>query len=74
MELELVIDTIRNDIKRTIEMHILIFDISFQEKRMFNEHVPFSMNVEWARPFFLRMLNEHDPLFYECLISTPFFI
>ena len=32
MELELVIGTIRKGIKSTIEMHILIFDIAFQEK------------------------------------------
>ena len=32
MELELLIGTIRKGIKSTIEMHILIFDIGFQEK------------------------------------------
>ena len=32
MELGLVIGTIRKGIKSTILMHILIFDISFQEK------------------------------------------
>ena len=32
MELELVIGTIRKGIKSTIKMHILIFDIGFQEK------------------------------------------
>ena len=32
MELELVIGTIRKGIKSTILMHILIFDIGFQEK------------------------------------------
>ena len=32
MELELVIGTIRKRIKRTILMHILIFDTGFQEK------------------------------------------
>ena len=32
MELELVIGTIRKGIQSTIEMHILIFIISFQEK------------------------------------------
>ena len=32
MELELVIGTIRKGIKSTILMHILIFDIDFQEK------------------------------------------
>ena len=32
MKLELVIDTIRQDIKSTILMHILRFDISFHEK------------------------------------------
>ena len=32
MEFRLVIGTIRKGIKSTIYMHILIFDISFQEK------------------------------------------
>ena len=32
MELKLVIGTIRKGIKSTILMHILIFDIGFQEK------------------------------------------
>ena len=32
MELELVFGTIRKDMKSTIQMHILIFDIGFQEK------------------------------------------
>ena len=32
MELELVIGTIRKGVKSTIEMHILIFIMSFQEK------------------------------------------
>ena len=32
MELELVIGTIRKGIKSTILIHILIFDIGFQEK------------------------------------------